>query len=138
MERVEGQLRTRRGPALRMSVRVGSRAGEYHCKSFLANEELPSQPCEFSQTVVSYRQPMTAPPPRDTPWILGVGLLDTLAYVLNNYGMQHEQTSVVSVLASLYGAFTVALAAVLLRESVSRSQWFGIAAIFAGIVLISR
>ena len=84
------------------------------------------------------RQSMALPLRRDTPWILGVGVLDTSAYVFNNYGMLHEQTSVVSVLASLYGAVTVALAALLLREKVSRSQWLGIAAIFAGIILISR
>lgn len=73
-----------------------------------------------------------------TSWIMGIGILDTSAYVFNNYGMQHEQVSVVSVLASLYGAVTVALAALILREPVSRMQWAGIAAIFAGIVVISR
>jgi len=75
---------------------------------------------------------------RDMPLLLGVGMLDTCAYVFNNYGMAHEQTSVVSVLASLYGAVTVALAALLLREKVSAPQWFGIVAIFVGIILISR
>lgn len=79
-----------------------------------------------------------APLRRDVPWIFGVGLLDTSAYVFNNFGMAREQTSVVSVLASLYGAVTVGLAALLLREKVSRMQWAGIAAIFLGIVLISR
>jgi len=80
-----------------------------------------------------------APPLRkDSPWILGVGILDTSAYVFNNLGMQLEQISVVSVLASLYGAVTVGLAALLLHERVSRLQWFGILSIFAGIVLISR
>jgi drug/metabolite transporter (DMT)-like permease len=67
-----------------------------------------------------------------------MGLLDTSAYVLNNYGMQLAQVSVVSVLSSLYGAVTVALAATILGEKVTRMQWTGIAAIFAGIVLISR
>jgi uncharacterized membrane protein len=71
-------------------------------------------------------------------WILGVGILDTSAYVMNNYGMQHEQVSVVSALASLYGAVTVGLAAIFLGERVSRMQWIGIASIFAGIFLISR
>jgi drug/metabolite transporter (DMT)-like permease len=80
-----------------------------------------------------------APPLRkDSPWILGVGILDTSAYVFNNLGMQLEQISVVSVLASLYGAVTVGLAALLLHERVSRLQWVGIVSIFAGIVLISR
>jgi drug/metabolite transporter (DMT)-like permease len=84
------------------------------------------------------RQSRALPLRRDAPWILGVGLLDTSAYVFNNYGMMHEQTSVVSVLASLYGAVTVALAALFLREKVSGSQWLGIVAIFIGILLISR
>jgi uncharacterized membrane protein len=52
--------------------------------------------------------------------------------------MQLEQVSVVTVLASLYVAVTVFLAAVFLRERITLPQWCGIAAIFAGIVLISR
>jgi drug/metabolite transporter (DMT)-like permease len=70
--------------------------------------------------------------------VLGMGLLDTSAYVLNNYGMQLEQVSVVSVLSSLYGAVTVGLAATILGEKVTKTQWVGISAIFAGIVVISR
>jgi len=88
--------------------------------------------------ILMFRQSIALPARRDTPWILGVGLLDTGAYVLNNFGMRLEQVSVVSVLASLYGAVTVAMAAILLRESVARLQWLGIALIFAGVVLISR
>ena len=84
------------------------------------------------------RQQMKLPDLSANRWILGVGLLDTSAYMFNNYGMLHEQVSVVSVLASLYGAVTVGLAAVVLKEKVSRVQWMGIVAIFAGIVLISR
>jgi drug/metabolite transporter (DMT)-like permease len=84
------------------------------------------------------RQSRALPLRRDMPLILGVGMLDTCAYVFNNYGMLHEQTSVVSVLASLYGAVTVALAALFLREKVTASQWLGIVAIFVGVVLISR
>jgi drug/metabolite transporter (DMT)-like permease len=88
--------------------------------------------------ILLLRQSMALPPHRDTPWILGVGFLDTVAYVFNNIGMRLEQVSVVSVLASLYGAVTVGLAAIILRESVARMQWMGIALIFAGVVLISR
>jgi drug/metabolite transporter (DMT)-like permease len=71
-------------------------------------------------------------------WLLGIGVLDTGAFVMNNLGMQLEQVSVVSVLASLYGAVTVLLSAVILRERPSRWQWLGIVAVFAGIALISR
>jgi drug/metabolite transporter (DMT)-like permease len=83
-------------------------------------------------------QSMTAPSRKDVTWIFGVGVLDTSAYIFNNFGMAREQTSVVSVLASLYGAVTVGLAAVILRERVSRMQWVGIVAIFVGVMLISQ
>jgi drug/metabolite transporter (DMT)-like permease len=69
---------------------------------------------------------------------LGMGAGDTSAFALSNRAMQIEQVAVVSVLGSLYGAVTVALAAVVLREHVSRWQWGGIAAIFSGIYLMSR
>ena len=69
---------------------------------------------------------------------LGMGTFDTLAFVLSNLGMQIEQVAVVTVLSSLYGAVTVGLAAIFLRESISRWQWLGIVMIFGGIFLISR
>jgi len=88
--------------------------------------------------VLILRQPFALPETGANRWILGVGILDTSAYVLNNYGMKHEQVSVVSVLASLYGAVTVGLAAMFLGERVSRMQSAGIVSIFVGILLISR
>jgi len=77
--------------------------------------------------------------PRGSVWWLlaAVGFLDTAAFVANNAGLQTGQVSVVSVLASLYGAVTVVLAWLFLREKLERSQWFGIILIFAGIVLVS-
>ena len=83
------------------------------------------------------RQPIKLP--RNTRSIsLGMGLGDTTAFVLSNRAMQIEQIAVVSVLGSLYGAVTVALASIVLREHVSRWQWLGIGAIFFGIYLMSR
>jgi len=83
------------------------------------------------------RKPMSLP--REARWLaLGMGAGDTSAFVVSNRGMQIEQVAVISVLGSLYGAVTVAFAAIFLRERVSRWQWFGIAAIFAGICLMSR
>src|SRR5215475_12871841 len=67
-----------------------------------------------------------------------MGLLDTGAFALSNRGMQMEQTSIITVLSSLYGAVTVFLAALFLRERVAPLQWFGIIAIFSGIVLLGR
>jgi drug/metabolite transporter (DMT)-like permease len=89
--------------------------------------------------VMLVRRRPRALPEAGARWtVLGMGLLDTSAYVLNNYGMQLEQVSVVSVLSSLYGAVTVGLAATILGEKVTKTQWMGIVAIFAGIVVISR
>jgi drug/metabolite transporter (DMT)-like permease len=83
------------------------------------------------------RQPIGLP--RNTRWMsLGMGAGDTSAFVLSNRAMQIEQVAVISVLGSLYGAVTVALAAIVLREHVSRWQWSGIAAIFSGIYLMSQ
>jgi drug/metabolite transporter (DMT)-like permease len=69
--------------------------------------------------------------------LLAVGILDTAAFVANNAGLSTGQVSVVSVLASLYGAFTVLLAWIFLRERLERSQWLGTVLIFIGIVLVS-
>jgi drug/metabolite transporter (DMT)-like permease len=89
--------------------------------------------------IVALKQPITLRRNDSVSlWLLGMGVLDTGAFVLNNLGMQLEQVSIVSVLASLYGAVTVLLSTVVLREKMSRWQWLGIAAIFAGIALISR
>ncbi len=84
------------------------------------------------------KQPMGLPRGPALPLALGTGVLDTGAFVVCAYGMRLEQVAIISVLGSLYGAVTVALAAIVLREHISRWQWFGIATIFAGIFLISR
>jgi drug/metabolite transporter (DMT)-like permease len=84
------------------------------------------------------RQPIRLP--RDnTRWLVfTMGFLDTSAFIISNRGMQMEHIAVVSVLGSLYGAVTVGLAAIFLRERISRWQFAGIVTIFGGILLISR
>ncbi len=84
------------------------------------------------------RQPMRLPRGEARPLALGTGILDTSAFVVCAYGMRMEQVAIISVLSSLYGAVTVALAVIFLREHISRWQWAGIVSIFAGIYLISR
>lgn len=83
-------------------------------------------------------QPMRMPRGSVRGMALAMGALDTLAFVLSNLGMQREQVAIISVLGSLYGAVTVGLAAIFLRERISRWQWAGIVTIFSGIFLISR
>ena len=87
--------------------------------------------------ILPAEQPMHLPRGSVRWMALGMGTFDTLAFVLSNRGMQMEQVAVISVLGSLYGAVTVGLAAIFLREHISRWQWAGIATIFGGIFLIS-
>jgi len=89
--------------------------------------------------ILALKQTLALPQESSTRGLLlGMGLLDTGAFVLNNRGMELEQVSIVSVLGSLYGAVTVLFAAIFLRERLTRAQWCGIVAIFGGIALISR
>lgn len=91
-----------------------------------------------ASVIFSAAQPMRLPRGGVRWMAIGMGTLDTLAFVLSNLGMRVEQVAVISVLGSLYGAVTVGLAAIFLREHISRWQWMGIATIFGGIFLISR
>jgi drug/metabolite transporter (DMT)-like permease len=84
------------------------------------------------------KQPLQLPRGEVRWMALGMGLFDTAAFVFSNHGMRMEQVAVISVLGSLYGAVTVGLAAIFLREHISRWQWVGIVTIFSGIYLISR
>ncbi len=84
------------------------------------------------------KQPVRLPRGEVRWMVLGMGAFDTGAFVLSNLGMKMEQVAVITVLGSLYGAVTVGLAAIFLKEHVSRWQWAGIVTIFAGIFLISR
>ena len=84
------------------------------------------------------KQPIRLPRTNVRWMTVGMGALDTSAFVLSNRGMQLEQVAVVSVLGSLYGAVTVGLASLFLREHVSQWQLAGIVTLFTGIFLISR
>jgi drug/metabolite transporter (DMT)-like permease len=77
--------------------------------------------------------------PRGSVWwlIAAVAVADSAAFVANNAGLATGQVSLVSVLASLYSAVTVLLSWIVLRERLERTQWLGIALIFAGIILVS-
>lgn len=82
-------------------------------------------------------QLMGRPEPRFLLWVVPNAVLDTAANVAYNLGITTSLTSIVSVISSLFGAVTVLLAWIFLHERLSGWQWLGVAAIFAGVALVS-
>lgn len=77
-------------------------------------------------------------PRKSVVWMLvAIAALDVVAYVANNFGLEFRHVSIVTVLASLYAAVTVLLAAVVLREKLNGKQWVGIALIFVGVIVLA-
>jgi drug/metabolite transporter (DMT)-like permease len=87
--------------------------------------------------VIAKNIPLRIKNKRTNAQVYGMGFLDTAAFALGNLGMRLEQVAVISVLGSLYGAVTVAFAAIFLKERIALLQWTGIAAIFLGVALMS-
>ncbi len=94
-------------------------------------------PCTLALFAAPARQRLQLPSRRAWWLILGVGVLDTSAYIANTVGFATHQVAVVSVLASLFSTVTVILAWFFLRERLRWNQWVGIAGIFAGVALLS-
>ena len=87
--------------------------------------------------VLAKKIPLRIASKRTRAQLYSMGFFDTAAFALSNLGMRIEQVSILSVLGSLYGAVTVALAAIFLRERIAALQWLGIVAIFLGVALMN-
>jgi drug/metabolite transporter (DMT)-like permease len=79
------------------------------------------------------------PPDRQSwLWIVGVALVDTLAFIAYTLGIHLSgQTGTVAVLSSLFSAVTILLARLFLKEKLEWSQWGGIGLILVGVGLVS-
>jgi len=90
----------------------------------------------FALVALVARAPLI--PPRGVRWTVAIsGLTDMLANVLYVLAVHGGMIAIVAVITSLYPASTVALAAIVLRERLSRRQWAGVGCAFAGIVSIA-
>ncbi len=76
-------------------------------------------------------------PLRWWPWIGLQGLLDGGAYVALLAGSQGPGAEIAVVVGSGFGAVTVLLARLVLREAMTWTQWAGIAAIVGGVAVLS-
>ena len=79
----------------------------------------------------------TGPTPTSTRLSLAAGCLDGLASACLLLGLRNGDMSVVAVAAALYPAFTVVLAAVILRESISRIQALGLLLAVSAVILLA-
>ena len=87
-------------------------------------------------TALGLRRPWV-PPRAALPAALASGALDSAANAFFVLASQAGRLDVAAVLSSLYPASTLVLAALILRERVSRPQGVGIAAVLVAIVLIA-
>lgn len=77
-------------------------------------------------------------PDRGTwPALLVVGVLDVTSFVAFNLGIATGSVAVVGTLSGLFSAVTVAIAAVVLHERLTRPQLAGVLGIFGGVVLLA-
>ena len=74
---------------------------------------------------------------RDLPALASVGILLTVANVLLTVAFTMGLLSIISVLGSLSPVVIVVLAQVFLHERLCLRQWAGVAAVFAGVLLLS-
>ena len=77
------------------------------------------------------------PPTRALPTLIAVGLFDVSANGLLALALNEGLVSLVAVLASLYPVVTLALAATVLGERISRTQALGAAVALTGVAFIS-
>jgi drug/metabolite transporter (DMT)-like permease len=87
--------------------------------------------------VVALVRPALPRGPRDAAPLVGLGAIDVAANVLFAAATTQGLLSLVSVVGSIYPAFTVLLARAVLAERVTRVQNIGIVATLAGVVAIS-
>jgi drug/metabolite transporter (DMT)-like permease len=93
--------------------------------------------CALALAAVALTRVTLRPGRRLLAPVLAVGVFDVSANVLFALASTRGLLSVASVLTSLYPAVTVALAALVLRERVGRTQLAGAAAVLAGAALIA-
>jgi len=78
------------------------------------------------------------PPPRAVArLVIPISALDTLAFVAYNVGIVDGSVAIVGTLSGLFSAVTVGIAAVVLRERLTRFQYAAVVAIFLGVVLMA-
>lgn len=69
--------------------------------------------------------------------LIGLGVLDASGYLFLFLGSTGEGKAIAAVTGSAFGAVTVLLAWLLLKEKISAVQWFGVALVTAGVGVLA-
>ena len=84
------------------------------------------------------RGPTSSTPSRSVvPMAIGAGVLDATANILLLLALRAGDLAAVAAITSLYPAGTIALAALVEKERISRSQWAGVVLALTGGVLLA-
>jgi drug/metabolite transporter (DMT)-like permease len=83
------------------------------------------------------RQSVRLPQGRVWWYLIGISILDTAGYIAVTIGFTISQTSLVTILSSLFSPVTFILARIFLREPLHWDQWLGVGIIFIGVALVN-
>lgn len=70
-------------------------------------------------------------------YLIGISILDTVGYIAVTIGFTISQTSLVTIISSLFSTVTFLLAYIFLREPLHWNQWLGLCLIFVGIAFVN-
>lgn len=76
-------------------------------------------------------------PKNATMFVIFMGVLETIGFLLVGAGMSFEQTSIVAPVSSTYPLITIMLAQIFFKETTEINQKIGIASVLLGLVLLS-
>ena len=91
----------------------------------------------FLTLVFALRRKRPGVPMRWWPLLIGQGCLDAGGYLFLFAGSAGEGKEIAAVAGSAFGAVTVLLAWIFLRERIHAPQWLGIALVFVGIGVLA-
>ena len=69
--------------------------------------------------------------------ILGIGIFEVIATLSYNIGIERELTAIVAPISATFPLITIILAGIFLKERLILNQYFGIAFVISGLVLLA-
>ncbi|NIQ39718.1 MAG: EamA family transporter [Proteobacteria bacterium] len=87
--------------------------------------------------VILFTKSLGLPPIRHSPIALLAGLLETGGSIFYLWATQFTRLDVAAVLSSMYPAATIFLAGLIVKETVSPTQWAGVALCLVAVALIA-